>query len=379
MKKTLLIVDDNPMNFEILEMTLKELYRVHYADCGEKALELAERILPDLILLDIMMPGMDGYDVCRRLKKNERCSSIPIIFVTAMNEINEEAKGLSLGAADYITKPFNGTILQSRIKTQLSLSDARAKLCRYSEDLEHQVKIRTAELTGALHQLEKMNMERQEYLAVIAHELRTPVNGILGGLQVLRGHVESWPGEEKLMYLLNRSTNRLIETIDSSLMLAKFEGGSENVDLKELSFTNLVSKALEGAQESADESEISLELKTSQDSLIKGDSELLLMALTTLLRASFKLAKSGSVVEIIEVPKDTQYFGVKFIIGGEELSSAELDAFWDIYSYMRLSSYMEELGFSLPLAGKLIESMGGLVGISNSDTGVEIEVTLLRS
>ncbi len=102
-KETILIVDDTETNIDILSNVLEESYDVSVAMDGESALELVHTDPPDLILLDIMMPGMDGYEVCRRLKADEKTKDIPIIFVTAMGEIEDETKGFELGALDYIT------------------------------------------------------------------------------------------------------------------------------------------------------------------------------------------------------------------------------------------------------------------------------------
>ncbi len=128
-KPTVLIVDDIPMNIKILGDALKSDYTVRFATDGTKALEIATSSpTPDLILLDIMMPGMDGYDVCRALKKENDTRSIPIIFITAMTQEEDEAKGLELGAVDYITKPFSLPIVKMRIKTHIELKRHRDML-----------------------------------------------------------------------------------------------------------------------------------------------------------------------------------------------------------------------------------------------------------
>lgn len=120
-RPTLLLVDDEPANLQILRHTLQQDFRLLFAKDGFKALELAQRDLPDLILLDIMMPDMDGYTVCRELKNNPATQQIPVIFVSALSEAVEEEQGLNLGAVDYITKPFHLPIVRARIRNQMSL------------------------------------------------------------------------------------------------------------------------------------------------------------------------------------------------------------------------------------------------------------------
>jgi PleD family two-component response regulator len=120
-KNRILIVDDQPDNIDVLTNILKDLYILMAATNGEKALKMVSKYHPDLILLDIMMPEMDGYELCRSLKSDNRTSNIPIIFVTGMGEAEDEAFGLQLGAVDYIAKPFNHLVVQARVKTHLEL------------------------------------------------------------------------------------------------------------------------------------------------------------------------------------------------------------------------------------------------------------------
>ncbi|MGE4506480.1 MAG: HD domain-containing phosphohydrolase [Desulfovibrionaceae bacterium] len=138
-RETILVVDDLSANIAILSELLGDEYRVKAATSGEKALRVAFENPPDLVLLDVMMPEMDGYEVCRRLKDDPRTRRVPVIFVTAMGETEDEAHGLGLGAADYITKPIRAAVVRARVKTQLALYDQ-------SRALERKVRERTAEL-----------------------------------------------------------------------------------------------------------------------------------------------------------------------------------------------------------------------------------------
>ena len=146
-KATVLIVDDSPDSIALLSSFLRSNYRVKVALTGEKALEITEgEDPPDLILLDIVMPGMDGYEVCRRLKKNPLTSEIPVIFLTARSDVMDEAKGLELGAEDYITKPPSPPIVMARIRTHLRLKNVRDFLKDKNEYLEAEIGRRTSEI-----------------------------------------------------------------------------------------------------------------------------------------------------------------------------------------------------------------------------------------
>ncbi len=145
--QTILIVDDTPDNIDVLTEVLSPHYVTKVALNGEKALKIAAgENRPDLILLDIMMPGISGYDVCQRLKRNSATRDIPIIFVTAMNEIEDERKGLELGAVDYITKPISPAIVLARVRTHLALYDQ-------TRELQRLVALRTAELEKTRSQI----------------------------------------------------------------------------------------------------------------------------------------------------------------------------------------------------------------------------------
>ncbi len=120
-RKTVLCVDDEPSNLQVLKQILQGDYRLLFARDGRRAIELAQIERPDLILLDVMMPDMDGYEVCRTLKADERLARMPVIFVTALSDVEDEARGLELGAVDYICKPVSPAIVRARVRTHLSL------------------------------------------------------------------------------------------------------------------------------------------------------------------------------------------------------------------------------------------------------------------
>ncbi|MFM2056638.1 MAG: Adenylate cyclase 2 [Pseudomonadota bacterium] len=137
-KSTILVVDDTPANLALLSETLKSEYRIKVASSGERALTLAATDPPDLILLDVMMPGMSGHAVCQTLKSQHRTSTIPIIFITSMGDVEDEKRGLALGAVDYITKPINPPIVQARVRTHLQLHEQSRRLKEMVVTLEQQ-------------------------------------------------------------------------------------------------------------------------------------------------------------------------------------------------------------------------------------------------
>jgi putative two-component system response regulator len=148
-RSVILVVDDTPENLQLMSALLRDHYKVQVAGSGEKALKLmAGGVLPDLVLLDILMPGMDGYEVCRRMRDDPRMRQVPVIFVTAKSDSEDEEQGLDLGAVDYITKPISPAITLARIRTHLSLKRAADLLQDRNQTLEDEVRRRTRELSS---------------------------------------------------------------------------------------------------------------------------------------------------------------------------------------------------------------------------------------
>jgi putative two-component system response regulator len=187
-KPTILVVDDTPDNLSLMSGILKDNYKVKVANSGEKALKIAESLpAPDLILLDIMMPGIDGYQTCIRLQTHANTRHVPIIFLTAKAEVEDETYGLELGAVDYITKPISPPILLARVKTQLELKRMQDFLRDQNQFLETEVQKRTAEVMAiqdvTIHAMASLAETRdnetgnhirrtQHYIKILAEKLR---------------------------------------------------------------------------------------------------------------------------------------------------------------------------------------------------------------
>lgn len=189
----ILVIDDTPANLEVVAEALNDAgFEVAIATDGERAIKQAMLSQPDLILLDVMMPGMDGFETCRHLKASSTTCEIPVIFMTALSDTMDKVRGFNLGAVDYITKPFQEAELIVRVTTHL-------KLRQLKQTLEQQVEKRTAQLQTALQkvqqahvqlvQAEKMAMLGQ-LVAGIAHEINNPVNFIHGNLTPVKEYTE---------------------------------------------------------------------------------------------------------------------------------------------------------------------------------------------
>lgn len=190
-RNKLLVVDDKANNLNLATSLLRPQYDVYLANNGEKAVTMAQELRPHLILLDVMMPGLSGFQVCELLKRNEATTNIPIIFLTARNSGEDYEKAYELGGVDYITKPINAKELLARVNTHLIIREQNEQLetqnrqiANMNNTLENEVINRTAELMDAIDKLEKRNLELEEASYVISHNLRGPVASIMGLCQI---------------------------------------------------------------------------------------------------------------------------------------------------------------------------------------------------
>ena len=167
---TILIVDDEPNNLTLLQLTLGETYDLKFSRDGAGALVAAEKHKPDLILLDIMMPEMDGYEVCRQLKANQTTKDIPVIFVTAMDRVEDESRGLGFGAVDYITKPVKPALVQARVATHLELKIVKDNIIIQNQKLKEQARHLFDFGAEKKAQVEKMALEVSKALQAITKE-----------------------------------------------------------------------------------------------------------------------------------------------------------------------------------------------------------------
>ena len=186
---SILVVDDTRANIGFLLETLTQAgYRVRVAPDGETALEQIQYSPPDLVLLDVMMPGIDGFETCGRIRKIPHLSQLPVIFMTALSDTQDKVRAFAAGADDYVTKPFQSEEVLARVRTHLARRMLEGKLEQANRELESRVAARTAELTAALSEVERLKSRLQQENRYLKEEIAEAVNlgGIIGSSPALR-------------------------------------------------------------------------------------------------------------------------------------------------------------------------------------------------
>lgn len=212
---TLLVVDDNPKNLQIVALILRELnYKLIIATDGKSAVDLVERARPDLILLDVMMPGMDGFDTCKMIKSKPANDNIPVIFLTALSEKVNTVKGFEVGGVDYMVKPFNKEELVTRIKTHLELKFTRDKLQKTTDNLI------------------ELNSIKDKLFSIIGHDLRSPVGSLKMMLDFLSKNpaITGNPAIKGNFDIMTQTADELYSLLENLLGWAKSQSGNLNFE-----------------------------------------------------------------------------------------------------------------------------------------------------
>ncbi len=218
--KEILVVDDNPTSLQYLVHMLKNAgYLVRPAPNGTYALRSVEAKKPDLILLDVKMPDINGYEVCQRLKSDEKSQDIPVIFISGLGETTQRVQGFNAGGVDYITKPFETEEVLARVKTHLRLRELSEKLEQKINELSES----NNQLKIAKELAEGSNRAKSRFLSNMSHELRTPLNAILGYAQIFKRDTTLNEHQKAGIEIIKNSGDRLLSLISDILEISKIE------------------------------------------------------------------------------------------------------------------------------------------------------------
>jgi len=344
-RQTVMIVDDNPTNIELLSESLGDDYELVFATSGADALELILADKPDLLLLDVMMPGMDGYQLCAILKADPVTRDIPVIFVTAMCQEEDEIRGLELGAIDYVTKPISPHIVRARVKNHLELK-------RYRDLLE------TLSLAA--------DRAKKEFLRSISHELRTPLTPILGMTDLVLTSEED-DDKRKYLSLVQKAAMRLLGIVEDLIETSRLEGEGASVDVTPFVLRPFLEAVLAELTPAADTKGLALKLGVEPDvpEAIESDQGLLRKLLTMVVGNALKFTSKGEVaLEVERCERDSgPVLRFSILDTGIGIAPEDLARIFDDFTQSdgSVTRPYSGLGLGLGLSRRIVELMRGRI------------------
>ncbi|MEG4271740.1 MULTISPECIES: response regulator [unclassified Microcoleus] len=382
-KGNILIVDDTPENLQVLSATLSDRgYKVRGVINGKMAIRAARSGSPDLILLDIKMPEMDGYEVCTQLKEDPKTSEIPVIFISALDEVLDKLTAFQVGGVDYVTKPFHVAEVLARIEHQLTIKRLKKQLLDRNAELQEEIiERKKAEEAAAAASLAK-----SQFVANMSHELRTPLNAILGFTQVMsRDSLLSHENLENLR-IINRSGQHLLELINDVLDLSKIEAGIIGLDERSFDLYQLLDTLEEMFQIKAETKKMQLRffVDANVPQYIKTDEKKLRVCLINLLGNAMKFTRDGgriwlrvSVESNQQQPAESEsrlnYTFVDPLLilfevedTGIGISAAEIDTLFDAFVQTQAGRKAADgTGLGLTITKKYVQIMGGDIWVKS--------------
>ncbi len=364
---SVLVVDDTLENIQVLgELLESEGYEVRVCTSGVKALELAQSSPPDLILLDVLMPDLDGLEVCRKLKANPATVGIPVIFLTGLAQEVTQVVSLELGAVDYITKPFHFDVVRKRIQLQLTLSDLQKSLVAQNEELEHLVAQRTSELVEANRRLERQDWTKATYLRILSQELKGPANGLIGVVQLALANVNDEAKKKRFQTLADEIRARFEETFANCETLSAFQGAQGKIQLHPVRLKDIVAAAASRLPAPLAEAVQGISLFDDPSRIVQGDRGILIQAITCLLHFAVLLSKDRPIWVSVKEDEE-QVTKIEIRTSSVAVLKPPLSKLDDLAPLEGFSDAMLTLGLNLLLARVIVEAVGGQVSMEQNE------------
>jgi two-component system sensor histidine kinase/response regulator len=375
----IMAVDDQPENLRLLEDMLRQRgYLVRSFPRGRLALAAASRHPPDLMLLDINMPEMTGYEVCERLKGDEKLAGIPVIFLSALDETADKVRAFRSGGVDYISKPFQVDEVQARVETHLRLHRLHRALQAQKDHLEDLVAARTRELSEAHARLTILDRAKTEFLNLISHELRTPLNGLIGVGELMLLEAESGASGSELRDLFEASRHRILSVIDDALLMTQIHVEGEKFTPAPISLGMTWNRAVNEVDEFASARQVTLRRAPVELGLVLGEPDLTAKALRALIETAVKFSTAGEAIEpVCEVTPDIQ----RLIIDshGATLPTPLVARFFDLLSIRESDTAGGDVGLGPAVASRILSLFGGSISVENLEGGIRLTVGFKRA
>jgi two-component system, sensor histidine kinase and response regulator len=346
-QKSIVIVDDTPDNLRLLiDILGKQGYRVRPAPNGELGLASIQKETPDLILLDILMPGMDGFEVCRQLKADEELCDIPVIFISALNEVFDKVTAFAVGGVDYITKPFQVEEVLARVNTHLTIVSLQKNLQTQVEELN-------------------------AYAHTVAHDLKNPIGGILGYASLLLDDFEKTSPEETKTFLAEiiRGSQRMSDIIDALLLLASVRK-LDKVDMEPLNMGEIVQETLARLTMMIDQNQVEITMPEYEDWPVPlGYAAWIEEVWANYISNAIKYGGTPPRIELGATVQDNDMVCFWIRDNGPGISADNQERLFTQFTRLD-KARAEGHGLGLSIVKRIVEKLGGQVGVeSTSDEG----------
>lgn len=410
-KANILIVDDEPTNIKVLMGVLeKHGYEVRTALDGRQAIASAVKRVPDLILLDVRMPEMDGFEACRQLKADERMRLVPIIFLSALGQTEDIVQGLNLGGADYIVKPFRIEEVLARVETHLSIQALQKQLqCEIQErkraekalqqlnaQLEQRVAERTTrlyaqtmELSKAKEAAEAASIAKSKFLSKMGHEMRTPLNPIMGYTQILKRQNNLTDIQKGQLQIMVDSCKHLTALISDILELVRIDAHKARVVRAAFNLQGLIRAVVSDTQKKAQKKSLAVHYEeiNALPEMVYGDGRMLRKVLLNLLDNAVKYTEHGGLAlrtSVVQSPasemRDSESAGkwrLRFEVmdTGVGIPQEHLEDIFEPFFQTEMDDWqVGGTGLGLTLGHRLVVLMGGRLSVqSPSRWGSELK------
>jgi signal transduction histidine kinase len=389
MKKTIFIVDDVDTNLTMAVKCLENYYRIFTMLSAAKMFALLEKIKPDLILLDIEMPEMDGFEALSQLKSNASYAEIPVIFLTGLANENLEVLGFERGVIDFIAKPFSAPVLQNRIKSHLGIDELIRERTAQLEELKNSYMKATAEAENALE-------AKRRFIANMSHEMRTPMNVIVGLTDLVLEENGVSANTKEALQKISVAGNTLTRLINDVLDISKIEAGTMELNPVQYDTADILNDIIELNKVHIADKPIAFTPDIAEDlpSRLYGDNLRVEQILNNLLSNAFKYTKEGNVTlgvnaekatpapqSLVPVPQSLAWVTFTVSDTGIGIRLEHIDKLFTDYSQVDTKASRENdgSGFGLRIAKRFVELMGGEISLeSEFGKGTVFRVRILQ-
>lgn len=373
---SILIVDDTPVNLQLMSSVLKQKgYKLYMTNSGENALKFLEATLPDLILLDVMMPGLSGFEVCRIIKQQEKFRNIPVIFLTAKNEVEDIIEGFEAGAVDYIIKPFYAKEVFVRISTHLQLKHAQEMLQDKNNKLEELNQSLTESkqiIENDARELKKLNDEKNKFFSIIAHDLRGPFGGLISITDILYQQLDQIPDEQihELIQLLQQSSNQVFNLLNNLLEWSRLQMDAVVFDPVPFNLKLAVGDSIRLLGERAQNKLITIENKTDESFEILADINMFNTVIRNLISNAIKFTPRNGSVTVGATITDDKMIEVYVNDTGIGMNENLMKKLFSLDQKVSRPGTENETsnGLGLILCKDLVEKHGGKIVVESEET-----------